>query len=119
MDVHRGQGDREILEQGGLRNGVAEKHCQNVQRGLRVGWPGFTLEETVGTNRRERFWGGVAVAGRGPPQLARRARALQGPGARPPHTCAPSRRREGGASCVPPYQGDCGIVADGAGRRRP
>lgn len=107
MDVHRGQGDREILEQGGLRNGVAEKHCQNVQRGLRVGWPGFTLEETVGTNRRERFWAALlwlGVARRSWPGAHAHCRAR----ARGPHT--PAHRVAGGRAGPPACPRTRGIV---------
>ena len=79
---HIGEGIEKSWSRGVDLGTESQRNAASVQRGLRVGWPGFTLGETVGTNRPERFCGGVALAGRGPPQLAGRARALAAAGGR-------------------------------------
>ena len=82
---------------------------------LRVGLSGFIQGETVGPNQRKRIRSHV-LAGPERRGCAPRANALPGPGRAAPRT----RTAAGGRGFLrAPALGDCGIVADGAGRRRP
>lgn len=107
MDVQRGQGDREILEQGGLRNGVAEKHCRNVQRACASGGPGLLWKRPLAQTGASALGAALlwlGVARRSWPGAHAHCRAR----ARGPHT--PAHRVAGGRAGPPACPRTRGIV---------
>lgn len=116
MDVQRGQGIEKSWSREDLERSRRETLPECAAGPARQGGPGLLWRRPLAQTGASAF--GAALLWLG---VARRSwpGTHYGAGRAAPHTCAPSRRREGGASCVPPYREDCGIVADGAGRRRP
>lgn len=117
MDFQKEREGREILEQDFLwilersrrealaaRSGVCALGCLGLfgERPL--------AQTSASASAAVCRWGRWGAAG--PP----RARALQGPGSRPSHT---GKAAGGRGFLRAPALGDCGVVADGAGRLRP